>query len=60
MPKHLKDYEVMKYIEITDISLINSCLFSNCDMILYEEATSDEKQIQVMNEAIRSIEKNNI
>ena len=43
MPKHLKDYEVMKYIEITDISLINSCLFSNCDMILYEEATSDEK-----------------
>ena len=43
MPKHLKEYEVMKYTEITDISLINSCIFSNCDRILYEEATSDEK-----------------
>ena len=50
MPIHLKDYEVMKDTEITNEGLVNFCLFAYCDLILYEEAASDEKWIQAMNE----------
>ena len=50
MPIHLKDYEVMKDTEITNEYLVNFCLFAYCDLILYEEAASDEKWIQAMNE----------
>ena len=59
MLAHLKDYEVMKDTEITNEGLVNFCLFAYCDPISYEETTSDEKWIQVMNEEIQSIEKNN-
>ena len=59
MPTHLKDYEVMKDIEITNEGLVNFCLFANCDPISYEEAASDKKWIQVINEEIQSIVKNN-
>ena len=51
MPIHPKDYEVMKDTEITNEGLVNFCLFAYCDLILYEETTSDEKWIQAMNEA---------
>ena len=57
---HLKDYEVMIDIKITNEGLVNFCLFPNCDSILYEEVASDEKWIQVMNEEIQLIENNNI
>ena len=59
MRAHLKDYEVMKYTEITYEGLVNFCLFADCDPILYEKVASDEKQIQTMNKEIQSIEKNN-
>ena len=59
MPAHVKDYEVMKDTEITDEGLVNFSIFANCDPISYEEATSDEKWIQAMNEDIQSIQKNN-
>ena len=59
MHAHLKDYEVMKDVEIIGESLVNFCLFAYCDPISYKETVSDEKWIQVMNEKIQSIEKNN-
>ena len=59
MPTHLKDYEVIKDTEIIDEGLVYFCLFAYYDPISYEEATSDEKWIQAMNEEIQSIEKNN-
>ena len=59
MPTHIKDYEVMKYTKITNEGLVNFCLFAYCDPISYKETVSDEKWIQVMNEKIQSIEKNN-
>ena len=59
MSAHVKDYEVMKDTEITDEGLFNFSIFANCDPISYEEATSDEKWIQAMNEDIQSIQKNN-
>ena len=49
----------MKDVEIIGESLVNFCLFAYFDPISYEETTSDEKWIQVMNEEIQSIEKNN-
>ena len=59
MHAHLKDYEVMKDIEIIGESLVNFCLFTDCDPISYKETVSDEKWIQAMNEEIQSTEKNN-
>ena len=59
MSAHVKDYEVMKDTEITNRGLVNFSIFANCDPISYEEARSDEKWIQAMNEEILSIEKNN-
>ena len=58
MSAHLKDYEVMTDTKITKEGLVKFCVFSNYDLISYEE-TSDEKWIQAMNEEIQSIEKNN-
>ena len=58
MSAHLKDYEVMTDTKITKEGLVKFCVFSNYDLISYEE-TSDEKWIQAMNEEILSIEKNN-
>ena len=52
---YLRDYEVMKDIEIIDEGLVNFFLFAYCDLIMYKEATSDKQWIQAMNE----IEKNN-
>ena len=49
----------MKDIEITNEGLVNFCLFANCDPISYEEVASDKKWIQVINEEIQSIVKNN-
>ena len=49
----------MKDVEIIGESLVNFCLFAYCDPISYKETVSDEKWIQVMNEKIQSIEKNN-
>ena len=45
IPAHLKDYEVLKDIKITDEGLVNFCLFADCDPISYEEVASDEKWI---------------
>ena len=59
MSAHVKDYEVMKDTEITNGGLVNFFIFANCDRISYEEARSDEKWIQAMNEDIQSIQKNN-
>ena len=50
MPTHLNDYEVIKDTEIIDEGLVYFCLFAYYDPISYEEATSDEKWIQAMNE----------
>ena len=49
---HLKNYEVVKDIKITNEGLVNFGLFVDCDPILYEETTNDEKWIQAMNEEI--------
>ena len=46
-------------IKKIDKGLVNFCLFAYCDMISYEETISDKKWIQVINEEIQLIEKNN-
>ena len=56
---HLKNYEVVKDIKITNEGLVNFGLFVDWDPISYEETRNNEKWIQPMNEEIQSIKKNN-
>ena len=43
---------------ITDETLVNFCLFAECDPVTYDEAAADERWIHAMDEEIHSIEKN--
>ena len=55
MHTHLKDYKIMKDIEIINEGLVNFCLFAYCNLISYEKVASDKKWIQLINEEIQSI-----
>ena len=63
MPSKYKDYVVTRDDadtgeDVDDETLVNFCVFSYCDLVLFEEAAADEKWIESMHNEIHSIEKN--
>ena len=63
MPSEQKDYGVTRDDvntdkDVDDQTLVNFCLFSNCDPFLFEQTAANEKWIQAMQEKIHSIKKN--
>ena len=43
---------------IIDEDIVNFCLFAGCDLVFYEDAMTNERQVKVMDDKIHLIEKN--
>ena len=58
MPARLQDYVITPDDIPSDEDIVNFTLFTSCDLVVYENAASDDWWMQVMEEENHSIEKN--
>ena len=57
MPIRLQDYVTTLDDVPSDENIINFALFVDCDLVVYEEAASDDHWVKAIEEEINTIEK---